>query len=147
MRIDLLFMYSSPFKPKYNMSPKPTKPGRFDLDRSGVVSAEEISNLGQMIEIDLRESKANTQRIMAWYSLVSMSIFTIWLFSPFISDSRVSALADLLGLFYVAQAGVVGAYMGFTAWMSNNASSGHNYSSYYESSYNSSRPIKPIVED
>jgi len=30
----------------------------------------------------------------------------------------VSALADLLGLFYIAQAGVVGAYMGVSAWMS-----------------------------
>ena len=40
------------------------------------------------------------------------------LFTPFVSESRVSALADLLGLFYIAQAGVVGAYMGVSAWMS-----------------------------
>jgi hypothetical protein len=35
-----------------------------------------------------------------------------------IPDSRVKALADLLGLFYIGQASVVGAYMGFTAYMS-----------------------------
>jgi hypothetical protein len=46
-----------------------------------------------------------------------MVVFTIVLFSPVISDSRVSALADLLGLFYIAQAGVVGAFMGMSAWM------------------------------
>ena len=33
------------------------------------------------------------------------------------SDSRVNALADLLGLFYIAQTGVVAAYMGATAYM------------------------------
>jgi len=34
-----------------------------------------------------------------------------------LSDSRVNALADLLGLFYIAQTGVVAAYMGATAYM------------------------------
>ena len=41
----------------------------------------------------------------------------IFLFTPFMSDSRVSALADLLGLFYIAQTGIVAAYMGATAYM------------------------------
>jgi len=45
-------------------------------------------------------------------------VFSMILFSPMVSESRVAALADLLGLFYIAQAGVVGAYMGTTAWMS-----------------------------
>ena len=34
-----------------------------------------------------------------------------------VSDTRVQALADLLGLFYIAQPGVVAAYMGGTAYM------------------------------
>ena len=45
-------------------------------------------------------------------------VFSMALFTPFVSETRVSALADLLGLFYIAQAGVVGAYMGVSAWMS-----------------------------
>ena len=36
---------------------------------------------------------------------------------PLLSDARVNALADLLGLFYIAQTGVVAAYMGATAYM------------------------------
>jgi len=55
---------------------------------------------------------------MAWLAMGSMIVFSIVLFLPVISDNRVKALADLLGLFYIAQAGVVGAYMGTTAWMS-----------------------------
>ena len=48
----------------------------------------------------------------------SMVVFTLILFTPAVSEGRVSALADLLGLFYIAQTGVVGAYMGVTAWLS-----------------------------
>jgi hypothetical protein len=55
---------------------------------------------------------------MAWIAMFSMLAFTIFLFLPIIPDSRVKALADLLGLFYIGQASVVGAYMGFTAYMS-----------------------------
>ena len=46
-----------------------------------------------------------------------MIVASVVLFTPIASDSRVAGLADLLGLFYIAQAGVVGTYMGTTAWM------------------------------
>lgn len=80
---------------------------------------ERIDSLDQATKLDLelREEKADAHRRMAWVALLSMLFFTIVLFSPMVSDSRVEALADLLGLFYVAQAGIVGAYMGVTAWM------------------------------
>ena len=39
------------------------------------------------------------------------------LFSPFVPDSRIIALRDLLDLFYVAQASVVGMFMGVKAYM------------------------------
>ena len=55
---------------------------------------------------------------MAWVAIISMIVFTAVLFSPVVSESRVAALADLLGLFYIAQASIVGAFMGVTAWMS-----------------------------
>jgi len=82
------------------------------------VQEESLSVAKERLELELREEKADTQRRMAWTAMVSMLVFTIVLFSPLVSDARVSALADLLGLFYVAQASVVGAYMGITAWMS-----------------------------
>ena len=55
---------------------------------------------------------------MAWTSLVAMLIFTCLVFLPIFPDSRIKALADLFGLFYIGMAGVVGAYMGMTAYMS-----------------------------
>ena len=119
---------------------------KFDMDRDGQISSDDLDQANAMLELDLRESKANTQRKMAWSALLSMALFTLYLFSPFISDSRVAALADLLGLFYIAQAGIVGAYMGVTAWMANNNNSS---SRYYDSSYSVARyrtSTKSVVE-
>lgn len=94
-----------------------------DLDNDGKIGRRDIENSNQLLELELREEKADSQRRMAWVAILSMIIFTMLLFSPIISDSRVAALADLLGLFYIAQAGVVGAYMGVTAWMSKGQAS------------------------
>lgn len=91
---------------------------KYDLNRDGTVTQEEIEKSKELREIELREEKAETQKNMAITAMISMLIFTVFLFLPFFSDSRIQALADVLGLFYIAQAGVVGAYMGFTTWMS-----------------------------
>lgn len=95
----------------------------FDTDNDGKIGRRDIEASDRLLELELREEKADSQRRMAWVAIISMIVFTVLLFSPMVSDSRVSALADLLGLFYIAQAGVVGAYMGVTAWMSKGQSS------------------------
>tara|TARA_Y100000401_G_C8257565_1_gene191570 strand:+ start:457 stop:786 length:330 start_codon:yes stop_codon:yes gene_type:complete len=91
---------------------------QFDLDGDGTVTDEEIKRSQDMMELELREEKSEAQKKMAWVALGTMIVFTGILFTPSVSEGRVSALADLLGLFYIAQAGVVGAYMGVSAWMS-----------------------------
>jgi hypothetical protein len=96
---------------------------KYDANYDGMVDDEEIDNAQEMLELELREEKADAHRRMAWAAMISMIVFTVALFLPWVSESRVSALADLLGLFYIAQAGVIGAYMGVTAWMSKGTSS------------------------
>jgi|TARA_E500000305_G_C3911712_1_gene183722 uncharacterized membrane protein YdjX (TVP38/TMEM64 family) len=85
-----------------------------DLDGDGVVSDGELA-AAEALE---KHEKADAQRRMAWVSLISMLIFTVLVFLPIFPDSRIKALADLFGLFYIGVAGVVGAYMGMTAYMS-----------------------------
>jgi hypothetical protein len=89
-----------------------------DFNQNGYLDAEDIEIKNFLLELELREEKAQSQKKMAWISILSMIIFTALLFTPIISENRVNALAELIGLFYLAQAGVVGAYMGATAWMS-----------------------------
>ena len=96
---------------------------QLDMNGDNNVTNKELSLADRLLELELREEKADTQRKMAWVAMLSMVMFTVVLFSPIISDSRVQALADLLGLFYIAQAGVVGAYMGVTAWMNRKSQS------------------------
>lgn len=106
---------------------------KYDVDHDGVLDTEDLDNVKVLEEIERLNRKQAAQRRMAWVAMWSMIVFTIVLFSPIVSDSRVNALADLLGLFYIAQAGIVGAFMGVSAWMERN---------------NSNRPTitKPIIK-
>ena len=104
-------------KKKKKQLEEKSKYSQFDKDGDGIVTDQEIAMEKEMQEIERIEEKANTQKSMAWIAMGSMLGFTVFLFLPIIPDSRVSALADLLGLFYIGQASVVGAYMGFTAYM------------------------------
>ena len=73
---------------------------------------KELKKTQEELELELREEKADAQRRMSWIAITSMIVFTIILFTPIMSDKRVEALADLLGLFYIAQASIVGFYFG-----------------------------------
>ena len=91
---------------------------KYDLDGDGIVTDEEMAAIAKIEEMEMQEEKADAQRRMAWVSLIAMLVFTCLVFLPIFPDSRIKALADLFGLFYIGMAGVVGAYMGMTAYMS-----------------------------
>ena len=104
------------------MSPKTLEPtsdyAKYDVDGDGIVSDEELAAVAKLEELEMQEEKADAQRRMAWVSLISMLVFTGFVFLPIFPDSRIPALADLFGLFYIGMAGVFGAYMGMKAYMS-----------------------------
>ena len=89
----------------------------FDLDGDGVVTDEELQRSQALVALELQEEKAEAHKKMAWVAMSSMVIFSIFLMLPIMPDSRVNALSDLLGLFYIAQATVCAAYYGSTAYM------------------------------
>jgi hypothetical protein len=91
---------------------------RADFNMDGVTSHEELLTLKELEELEMLDRKQSAQKKMAWVSICAMVGVTVLLFSPIISIERIDALSDLLGLFYISQAGVVGAFMGVAAWMS-----------------------------
>jgi uncharacterized membrane protein YdjX (TVP38/TMEM64 family) len=91
---------------------------QYDLDGDGVVSDAELIAVKAIQEAETQEEKADAQRHMAWVSLIVMIIFTALVFLPIFPDSRINALGSLFATFYIGMAGVVGAYMGMTAYMS-----------------------------
>ena len=91
----------------------------YDLDKDGVVSDKELEVVTKMHETEAAEEKADAQRRMAWISMAAMIIFTVIVMIPgFIPETRLKLLGDLSALFYIGMVGVVGAYMGMTAYMS-----------------------------
>ena len=91
---------------------------KYDIDGDGVITDEEFSHMAEIkqLEHDLRKQRA--QRRMATASLVAMATFTTAMF--FVDLDRVKALADISNLFYISGAGIVGTYMGTTAYMTKN---------------------------
>ena len=92
---------------------------KYDLDGDGVVTDEELAKMKEIEELEMQEDKADAQRRMAWISMICIILFTIILMIPgIIPETRFKLLGDLSALFYIAMAGIVGAYMGMTAYMS-----------------------------
>ena len=87
----------------------------YDLDGDGTFTDEELAPAKEIRQAEHEMRKLRAQRRMATASLVAMGAFTGAMF--FVPIDRVSALADISNLFYISGAGIVGAYMGTTAWM------------------------------
>ena len=90
---------------------------KYDLDGDGIVTDDELEHAKEInkTEADLRKQKA--QRRMATGTLIGMGGFTAAMF--FMPIEHIEALSDLSNLLYISGAGIVGAYMGTSAWMSN----------------------------
>jgi len=82
-----------------------------DVYKDGEVSDNELVLLEQQ-RIDRRQ---DNQKSMAWIAMFSMIGFTIFMFLPIVDNTRIEILTEIASLFYIAQAGVIGAYMGSEA--------------------------------
>ena len=87
----------------------------YDEDGDGIVSDDELAHVAEIKKLENGLRKQRAQRRMATASLVSMGAFTFAMF--FVDIERVKALADISNLFYISGAGIVGAYMGASAFM------------------------------
>ena len=87
----------------------------YDEDGDGIVSDAELSHFKTIKETETALRKNLAQLRMARYTLIAMGAFTAAMF--FVPLDRVQALSDISNLFYISGAGIVGAYMGTTAWM------------------------------
>jgi hypothetical protein len=90
---------------------------KFDLDNDGVISEREMEQQKEILELELQEEKARTQKSMAWVAMISMCIYAILPLMPFVPESRLSTLASLSDMLFLSQASVVGLYFGATAYM------------------------------
>ena len=94
---------------------KNSKYNDYDLDGDGTVTDAELENAKAIKETETALRKQLAQLRMARWTLIAMGAFTLAMF--LVEIERVKALADISNLFYLSGAGIVGAYMGTTAWM------------------------------
>ena len=95
----------------------------YDLDGDGCVSDDEVNKSKEIREFEDQSRKHLAQLRIARWTLIGMGMFTFMMFMPFIADERIELLVDLSNIFFITGAGIVGAYMGVSAWMSKNGKS------------------------
>ena len=91
-----------------------------DMDNNGIITDREAELAAKLLELENIDQKADQQRRMAWVAMLSMLGLTALLFLPILPDSRVTILADVLSMFYVANAGIIAAFFGASAYMTIN---------------------------
>lgn len=89
-----------------------------DYNKDGEIDKHETELAKILREATIKEAKLEVQKHMAWFCLIMICVVTFFLFTPFITNARIDALSDILGMFYIACSGIAGAYVGVTAWMS-----------------------------
>ena len=89
----------------------PVRPGlmkdEIDLDGDGMINDKEI---------EMYERRAKNRRRMAWLSLIAM-IVTSFCIMFLIPEERLSRIENMLDLYWVSLGGIVGAYVGISAWV------------------------------
>tara|TARA_R100000278_G_scaffold116763_1_gene96356 strand:+ start:292 stop:612 length:321 start_codon:yes stop_codon:yes gene_type:complete len=94
-----------------------SKYDQYDMDGDGIVTDEELEHAKEIKETERDLRKSLAQLRMARFTLVGMGVFTAAMFTPWVSVERIHALSEISSLFYISGAGIVGAYMGTTAWI------------------------------
>jgi|TARA_X000001388_G_C2185597_1_gene105404 hypothetical protein len=97
---------------------KDTEYAKYDLDGDGEITDDELEHAKEIRETERDLRKSLAQLRMARFTLIGMGLFTAAMFTPWVTIERIEALSDISNLFYISGAGIVGAYMGTTAWMS-----------------------------
>ena len=90
----------------------------YDEDGDGIVTDEELSHVKEIKKTETELRKNLAQLRMARYTLIFMWCYAVFLASPLCSAEKLEGLGAVTDLIFLSGAGIVGAYMGTTAWMS-----------------------------
>lgn len=98
---------------------------QYDADGDGIVTDSEMEMAERMHEIERIDRKQRKQSYMAWYALVGMISYPILIIATeaFGLQNASKLLTDIAPTYFIAAAGVAGAFMGFSA-MDNKKTSG-----------------------
>ena len=90
---------------------------QYDMDGDGVVTDDELEQAKDIKRTETELRKDLAQLRMARYTLIFMGMYALFLASPWCSPEKLDGLAAVTDLIFLSGAGIVGAYMGMSAWM------------------------------
>jgi len=90
----------------------------FDKDGDGIVSDEEFALEREMMRADNEDKKEDQIRRMAWFALWGMLLYPVGIFIADMVGYETTGqlLADIAPTYFVAIAGLVGAFFGAQAY-------------------------------
>lgn len=85
---------------------------------TNTISDIDMNNDGKIDDFEEQayERKAKNRRRMAWVSLIAM-IATAFSLIFVVPEARLEKLSGLLELYWISLGGIVGAYVGISAWI------------------------------
>lgn len=91
---------------------------RYDLDKNGEVSAEEIDKVHRVKKFENNDLRADAQRKMTWIALGGMMVYPIVMILCSYSGLEIASenLTEMAPTFFISTAGVVAAFFGVEAW-------------------------------
>lgn len=92
-----------------------SKYAQYDIDGDGIVTDAELARASEMVELELREEKAHSQKQMAWIAILAMCLYP--LMSLVIPDSKLDTWSSMSDMIFLSQASIVGMYFGAQAYM------------------------------
>jgi len=92
-----------------------SKYAQYDIDGDGIVTDAELARAAEMVELELREEKAHSQKSMAWIAILAMCAYP--LMSLVIPDSKLDTWSSMSDMIFLSQASIVGMYFGAQAYM------------------------------
>jgi len=92
-----------------------SKYAQYDIDGDGIVTDAELARASEMVELELREEKAHSQKQMAWIAILAMCGYP--LMSLIIPDSKLATWSSMSDMIFLSQASIVGMYFGAQAYM------------------------------
>ena len=99
---------------------KPTYHHPADSNGDGVVSPEEHAMYLEFKRKELEDADAmrDAQRSMAWFSLWGMLLYPVLVVGANLTGLEKAAdiLGDMAGVYFIAVAGIVAAFLGAQAW-------------------------------
>lgn len=103
------------------MEPKALEHGseyaKFDRNGDGIVTDEELAVMKEMSEIERADRKQKQQRYMSWTAIGGMVSYPILIMIAELAglDNSAKILGDMAPTYFIAAAGIAGAFMGFAA--------------------------------